>query len=121
MGEMGLSIDNIMSKEDVDSLFTEDGQESEEPVDETGDEGKVVETNNNGDNRKTDEIAVHCETKEEAKDFCRQMNNHELKWKDGQSYLGDYIWDKIMEDTCYDNHGGYQNILTAKEHNSVLE
>ena len=64
MGEMGLSIDNIMSKEDVDSLFTEDGQESEEPVDETGDEGKVVETNNNGDNRKTDEKAAEVNVEE---------------------------------------------------------
>lgn len=61
---MGLSIDNIMSKEDVDSLFTEDGQESEEPVDETGDEGKVVETNNNGDNRKTDEKAAEVNVEE---------------------------------------------------------
>ena len=36
---------------------------------------------------KDNKIAVNCKTEEEAKDFCKQMHEHGMKWRDGDSYL----------------------------------
>lgn len=36
---------------------------------------------------KNNKIAVHCKTEEEAKDFCKQMHEHGLKWCSGASYI----------------------------------
>ena len=36
---------------------------------------------------KYNKIAVHCKTEEEAKDFCKQMHKHRMKWCNGKSYL----------------------------------
>lgn len=39
---------------------------------------------------------VHCKTEEEAKDFCKQMHEHGMKWCNGESYLKIQI---IMRET----------------------
>ena len=54
-----------------------------------------------------DKIAVHCETEEQAKDFCRQMHEHGLEWNFGQSYLQKTYWNIDEGNTCYTGHGTY--------------
>ena len=52
-------------------------------------------------------IAVHCKTKKEAVDFCKQMHEHGMKWNGGFSYL-DYTNYRIYrEGTCYIAKGEY--------------
>lgn len=52
-------------------------------------------------------IAVHCKTEKEAKDFCRKMHEHGMKWNGGFSYL-DYTSYRIYrERTCYIAKGEY--------------
>ena len=53
-------------------------------------------------------IAVHCKTEEEAKDFCKQMHEHGLKWYNSmKSYIERTNWHVLKEKTCYTNHGRY--------------
>lgn len=46
-------------------------------------------------------IAVHCKTEEEAKDFCKQMHEHGMKWCSGESYLKETCYTHYEEKTCY--------------------
>ena len=50
-------------------------------------------------------IAVHCKTEEEAKDFCEQMHEHGMKWRDGNSYLELTEYEKNLDETCYTGAG----------------
>lgn len=45
-------------------------------------------------------IAVHCKTEEEAKDFCKRMHEHGMKWCSGESYLKETYYSEC-EETCY--------------------
>lgn len=45
-------------------------------------------------------IAVHCKTEEEAKDFCKRMHEHGMKWCSGKSYLKETNY-KFCEEICY--------------------
>lgn len=56
---------------------------------------------------KRNKIAVHCKTEEEAKDFCKQMHEHGLKWVSTNSYIERTNWHVLKEKTCYTNHGRY--------------
>lgn len=57
MGVEGLSIENVMSKEDIDNLFTDNGgQESSEPVDNTGEEEQNNKDNKDNKEQKTAEV-----------------------------------------------------------------
>ena len=44
---------------------------------------------------KLNKIAVHCKTEEEANDFCKQMHEHGMEWRDGTSYLKNNIFIKL--------------------------
>ncbi len=60
---------------------------------------------------KSNKIAVHCKTEEEAKDFCKQMHEHGIKWWTGESCLDDNWWEEYRENTCYEGvgmFGGYE-------------
>ena len=46
-------------------------------------------------------IAVHCKTEEEAKDFCKRMHEHGMKWCSGESYLKETNYEYCEEETCY--------------------
>ena len=60
--------------------------------------------------------AIHCKTEEEAKDFCRVMHEHGLKWFSGESYLNETNWLEYMCDTCYNPRDGkYGNSSTYIE------
>lgn len=54
---------------------------------------------------KSNNIAVHCKTIEEANDFCKQMHKHGMRWSSGQSYLNCNHWDDYKLNTCYSNIG----------------
>ena len=56
---------------------------------------------------KNNKIAVHCKTEEEAKDFCKQMHEHGMKWDSTNSYIERTNWHVLKEKTCYTNHGRY--------------
>lgn len=56
---------------------------------------------------KDNKIAVHCKTEEEAKDFCKQMHEHGMKWRDGNSYLELTEYEKNLDETCYTGAGGF--------------
>ena len=45
---------------------------------------------------KDNKIAVHCKTEEEAKDFCRQMHEHGMKWCTGNSYMEKTNYKKVQ-------------------------
>lgn len=71
---------------------------------------------------KSKKIAVHCKTKEEAKDFCRQMHEHGMTWCTGESYLDITHWDYYAEDTCYDGDGAFSDCeWYKKEKYTILE
>lgn len=53
---------------------------------------------------KNNNIAVHCKTEEEAKDFCKQMDLH------GLSYLTTNRYEECKSKICYSNKGGYDEI-----------
>ena len=46
-------------------------------------------------------IAVHCKTEEEAKDFCKRMHEHGMKWCSGESYLKETNYKFCEEEICY--------------------
>lgn len=55
-------------------------------------------------------ICVHCKTKEEAENFCKQMDEHGMKWWNGERYLGNIFWNTCKEQTVYYNTGTYGHI-----------
>lgn len=71
----------------------------------------------NKDNR----IAVHCKTDEEAKDFCKQMHEHGMKWCNGESYLKNTNYN-VHEGTCYYGGGEYSSSDFVEKYNyKILE
>ena len=56
---------------------------------------------------KNNKIAVHCKTEEEAKDFCKQMHEHGLKWCSEISYIKDTYFEVYKSRTSYDSKGKY--------------
>lgn len=60
-------------------------------------------------------VCMHCRTREEAEDFCREMEKAGLTWSSGISYLK-MKWFSIYENnTCYCfNEGVYGDIKQAK-------
>jgi hypothetical protein len=50
-------------------------------------------------------IAVHCKTEEEAKDFCRKMHEHGMRWCDDGSFLKTTEYAIHEEKTCYSGSG----------------
>ena len=61
-------------------------------------------------------IAVHCKTEEEAKDFCRKMHEHGMKWRSGESYLKNTNYNMHHERTCYYGSGEYSSCDFAEEY-----
>ena len=54
---------------------------------------------------KYNKIAVHCKTEEEAKDLCKRMHEHGMKWCTGKSYMGKTNYEEYKEGTCYVGSG----------------
>lgn len=71
---------------------------------------------------KYNKIAVHCKTEVEAKDFCKQMHKHRMKWCNGESYLKNTNYDMYNERTCYYGDGEYSTRDFAEKYNyKILE
>lgn len=67
-------------------------------------------------------IAVNCKTKEEAKDFCRQMHEHGMKWCTGKSYMEKTNYEEYKGETCYYGRGEYSSRDFAEKYNyKILE
>lgn len=49
----------------------------------------------------TENQAVHCATKEEAKRICKIAHDNGLKWNTGRTYIGENNWEEYKEETCY--------------------
>ena len=54
-------------------------------------------------------IAVHCKTEEEAKDFCKQMHEHGMKWCTGKSYIEKTNYEEHKGETCYTGFGMFSS------------
>lgn len=71
---------------------------------------------------KYNKIAVYCKTEEEAKDFCKQMHEHGMKWCNGESYLKNTNYNARNEGTCYYGAGEYSSRVFAEKYNyKILE
>lgn len=71
---------------------------------------------------KYNKIAVNCKTEEEAKDFCKQMHEHGMKWCNGESYLKNTNYNVHNEGTCYYGSGEYSSRDFAEKYNyKILE
>ncbi len=71
---------------------------------------------------KDNKIAVNCKTEEEAKDFCRQMHEHGMKWCTGKSYMEKTNYEECKGETCYYGKGEYSSRDFAEKYNyKILE
>lgn len=62
------------------------------------------------------EVCMHCRTREEAEDFCREMDKAGLTWIGGTSYLKMSCFNAYKDLTCYYfNEGAYESIGCAKD------
>ena len=52
-------------------------------------------------------MCVHCKTEDEAKHFCKMMDEHRMTWCTGESFVGDNGFDRYYSDTCYYGDGSY--------------
>ena len=69
-----------------------------------------------------DKIAVHCSTEEQAIEFCRQMHEHGMEWRDGQSYLKLTNWKTYKENTVYEGDGTFADLQYYTKNNyTILE
>lgn len=64
---------------------------------------------------KDNKNVVHCKTEEEAKDFCKRMHEHGMKWRDGESYLECTEYGKHLSETCYTGYGEFASYDFYKE------
>lgn len=64
--------------------------------------------------RRSNEVAIHCSTEEQAIDFCKEMHEHGLKWYNGDSYLLSTEWEHHKENTCYWSEGAYEDTVYAR-------
>lgn len=60
-------------------------------------------------------IAVHCKTEEEAKDFCKQMHEHGLKWINGDLYMKKTNYGIYPGISCYNADGKCSGLDYAEE------
>lgn len=58
---------------------------------------------------KDNKIAVHCKTEEEAKDFCKRMHEHGMKWSTGKSYMEKTNYEEYKGETCYIRFGMFSS------------
>lgn len=58
---------------------------------------------------KYNKIAVNCKTEEEAKDFCKRMHEHGMKWCTGKSYMEKTNYEECKGETCYVGSGMFSS------------
>lgn len=50
---------------------------------------------------KDQKVVMHCKTEEEAKDFCRVMDEAGLRWVTGERYTNVLEYERYRQKTCY--------------------
>lgn len=71
---------------------------------------------------KYNKIAVNCKTEEEAKDFCKRMHEHGMKWCTGKSYMEKTNYEEYKGETCYYGIGEYSSRVYSEKYNyKILE
>ena len=70
--------------------------------------------------KNNENICVHCQTLEEAKEFCILMHNHGMKWRGGKSYAKDTKWNNYIKRTCYYGDGTFCDIDYANKYNHTI-
>ena len=67
--------------------------------------------------------AMHCKTREEAKDFCKHLHNIGRQWCNADSYIKDTCWVTYKDNTVYFfNEDTYDSYLSAEiEEYTILE
>ena len=65
-------------------------------------------------------MCVHCQTEHEAKEFCRLMHEHGMKWIGGKSYLTINHYINYKEKTCYYGDGEYCDLEWADIHGDKI-
>lgn len=64
---------------------------------------------------------MHCETKEEAKDFCNYLHGLGREWRDGDSYADETNWFRYMKHTVYYfNEGTFSDCAYAEYENHII-
>lgn len=73
---------------------------------------------------KDKDVAMHCKTSEEAKEFCRLMHENGLEWGSGDSYLYKILWNTFDKNTCYvfnkGIYGDYEELMDDDRY-TILE
>ncbi len=65
-------------------------------------------------------LAIHCNTKEKAKQLLKAFDKLGKKWFGGDSYLEINCWNKNKENTCYSNINEYSPIDWYKAHDYTI-
>lgn len=60
-------------------------------------------------------LAIHCDTKEKAKQLLKAFDKMGKTWSAGASYLEYIYWNSYKQNTCYNNNNGYCSIDWCKE------
>lgn len=66
-------------------------------------------------------IAVHCKTEDEAKDFCKQMCEHEINWIIKWFDIGLTYYDVHKKETCYTCTGYSRSDFYKGEKYKIIE
>lgn len=67
-------------------------------------------------------MCVHCKTKNEAKQFCKLMDAHGMRWigESNTSYLRETNYDSYRKNTCYYGSGQYGNLTSANKYGDEI-
>lgn len=63
-----------------------------------------------------EDLAIHCNTEEKAKQLLKAFDKMGKKWCDEDSYIGNNYWYDKKENTCYSNNNEYGSIDWYKEY-----
>lgn len=66
------------------------------------------------------ELAIHCDTEEEAKKLLSAFDKMGKKWSLGNSYVEIMNWEVYEENTLYYNDGCYADFDYGTEHNHII-
>ena len=68
-------------------------------------------------------IAVNCQTEEEANQFMKLMHEHEMTWSTGDSYLdinAGFYYTNYKERTCFHGNGKYGGLDYANKSKCII-
>ena len=66
------------------------------------------------------DLAIHCNTEEEAKKLLKAFDKLGKKWSVGKSYLEQNLWSIYNRKTCYNNENKFCHYDFYKGHNYTI-